>query len=80
MAAHSVEKIAAIGSEETRQREYSVLEDVRSADGKILLTMDRLDMSDGTIRHVYIPDFLASAVAPREYSLRQVNVAGGFVV
>ena len=49
----------ALGSEETRQREYSVLEDVRSADGKILLTMDRLDMSDGTIRHMYIPDFLA---------------------
>ena len=47
-----------LGSEETRQREYSVLEDVRSADGKILLTMDRLDMSDGTIRHIYIPDFL----------------------
>ena len=48
-----------LGSEETRQREYSVLEDVRSADGKILLSMDRLDMSDGTIRHMYIPDFLA---------------------
>ena len=47
-----------LGSEETRQREYAVLEDVRSADGKILLTMDRLDMSDGTIRHMYIPDFL----------------------
>ena len=50
-----------LGSEETRQREYSVLEDVRSADGKILLTMDRLDMSDGTIRHMYIPDFLSNA-------------------
>ena len=29
--------------------------------GKRILTMDRLDMSDGTIRHMYIPDFLASA-------------------
>jgi len=47
-----------LGNEETRQREYAVLEDVRSADGKMLLTMDRLDMSDGTIRHMYIPDFL----------------------
>ena len=28
------------------------------ADAKLLLTMDRLDMSDGTIRHFYIPDFL----------------------
>ena len=52
-----------LGSEETRQREYSVLEDVRTVDGKILLTMDRLNMSDGTIRHMYIPDFLAPAVS-----------------
>ena len=47
-----------VGVEETRQREYGALEEVRSADGKLLLTMDRLDMSDGTIRHLYIPDFL----------------------
>ena len=47
-----------VGGEETRLREYGALEEVRSADGKMLLTMDRLDMSDGTIRHLYIPDFL----------------------
>ena len=47
-----------LGSEETRQREYGALEDVRTTDGKLLLSMDRLDMSDGTIRHMYIPDFL----------------------
>ena len=47
-----------LGSEETRQREYVALEEVKSADGKLLLTMDRLDMSSGTIKHQYIPDFL----------------------
>ncbi len=47
-----------LGSEETREREYGALEDVKSSDGKLLLTMDRLDMSDGTIKHKYIPDFL----------------------
>ena len=51
-----------VGGEETRQREYGALEEVRSADGKLLLTMDRLDMSDGTIRHLYIPDFLMEGV------------------
>lgn len=51
-----------VGGEETRQREYGALEEVRSADGKLLLTMDRLDMSDGTIRHLYIPDFLMESV------------------
>ena len=34
------------------------VEEVKSADGKLLLTMDRLDMSSGTIKHQYIPDFL----------------------
>ena len=47
-----------LGSEETRQREYVALEEVKSADGKLLLTMDRLDMSSGTIKHQYIPEFL----------------------
>ncbi len=47
-----------LGTEETRQREYGALEDVKSTDGKLLLTMDRLDMSDGSIKHMYIPDFL----------------------
>lgn len=27
-------------------------------DEKLLLTMDRLDMGEGAIRHAYIPDFL----------------------
>ena len=49
-----------LGSEETREREYGALEQIKTADAKLLLTMDRLDMSDGTIRHFYIPDFLLS--------------------
>ncbi len=47
-----------VGAEETREREFGVLEAIRSTDRKLLLTMDRLDMSDGTIEHRYIPDFL----------------------
>lgn len=47
-------------SDETREREYGALEHVETADEKLLLTMDRLDMSDGAIRHRYIPDFLLS--------------------
>ena len=47
-----------LGSADTREREYGVLERIRTNDAKMLLTMDRLDMSDGTIRHFYIPDFL----------------------
>ena len=47
-----------IGSEETRQREFGALEALRTTDRKLLLTMDRLDMSDGDIQHQYIPDFL----------------------
>ncbi len=47
-----------VGGEETREREFSALEAVKTADRKLLLTMDRLDMSDGDIRHRYIPDFL----------------------
>lgn len=27
-------------------------------DEELLLTMDRLDMDEGAIRHAYIPDFL----------------------
>ena len=48
----------ALGSADTREREYGALEQIRTNDAKMLLTMDRLDMSDGTIRHFYIPDFL----------------------
>ena len=47
-----------LGSEDTREREYGALEQIKTTDAKLLLTMDRLDMSDGTIRHFYIPDFL----------------------
>ena len=47
-----------LGSADTREREYGALEEIRTNDAKMLLTMDRLDMSDGTIRHFYIPDFL----------------------
>jgi hypothetical protein len=49
-----------LGSEDMREREYSVLEQIKTTDAKLLLTMDRLDMSDGTIRHCYLPDFLVS--------------------
>ncbi len=47
-----------LGSEETRSREFGALEALRTTDRKLLLTMDRLDMSEGDIRHRYIPDFL----------------------
>ena len=36
------------------------MEQIKTTDAKLLLTMDRLDMSDGTIRHCYIPDYLVS--------------------
>ena len=49
-----------LGSEDTREREYGALEQIKTNDVKLLLTMDRLDMSDGAIRHLYIPDFLFS--------------------
>ncbi len=47
-----------VGGEETRAREFAALEAVKTTGRKLLLTMDRLDMSDGDIRHGYIPDFL----------------------
>lgn len=47
-----------VGDAATREREYGALEAVNSNDRKLLLTLDRLDMSDGVIRHQYIPDFL----------------------
>ena len=45
-------------SEETREREYRALEMLKTTNRRLLLTMDRLDMSDGVIEHRYIPDFL----------------------
>jgi uncharacterized protein len=50
-----------VGAEETREREFGALEAIRSTDRKLLLTMDRLDMSDGVIEHRYIPDFLTES-------------------
>jgi uncharacterized protein len=52
-----------VGAEETREREFGALEAIRSTDRKLLLTMDRLDMSDGVIEHRYIPDFLIDAAS-----------------
>ena len=52
-----------MGAEETREREFGALEAIRSTDRKLLLTMDRLDMSDGVIEHRYIPDFLIDAAS-----------------
>lgn len=51
-----------VGGEETRAREFAALEAVKTTGRKLLLTMDRLDMSDGDIRHGYIPDFLCEVV------------------
>lgn len=36
------------------------LNKIRSLDRKLLLTMDRIDMGEGTVKHMYIPDFMAS--------------------
>ena len=47
-----------VGSEETREREFSALETVKANGQKLLLTLDHLDFSDGAIRHQYLPDFL----------------------
>jgi predicted AAA+ superfamily ATPase len=49
-----------LADERTREREFGAFEKIRSLDRKVLLTMDRIDMSEGTVRHMYIPDFMAS--------------------
>jgi len=49
-----------LADERTREREFGSFEKIRSLDRKLLLTMDRLDMSEGTVRHMYIPDFMSS--------------------
>ena len=36
------------------------LNKIRSLDRKLLLTMDRIDMGEGTVKHMYIPDFMDS--------------------
>lgn len=47
-----------LASEETRKREYGALEALKTIDKRLLLTMDRIDMSEGSVIHHYIPDFL----------------------
>lgn len=47
-----------MGSEETRQREFAALQAIPDQYPKLVLSMDRLDMSIGGIQHKYLPDFL----------------------
>ena len=47
-----------LAGEETRRREFGALEALKTPDPRLLLTMDRLDMGNGAVRHLYIPDFL----------------------
>ena len=49
-----------LADEKTREREFGALEKLRSLDRKLLLTMDRIDMGEGTVKHMYIPDFMVS--------------------
>lgn len=49
-----------LADEKTRAREFGAFEKIRSLDRKLLLTMDRIDMGEGTVKHMYIPDFMAS--------------------
>ena len=49
-----------LADEKTREREFGAFEKIRSLDRKLLLTMDRIDMGEGTVKHMYIPDFMAS--------------------
>jgi len=51
----------ALGTQETREREFGALESLKTTSRKLILSMDRLDLSDGDIRHEYIPDFLFAA-------------------
>lgn len=50
-----------LGTQETREHEFGALESLKTTSRKLLLSMDRLDLSDGDIRHEYIPDFLLAA-------------------
>lgn len=47
-----------LANEETRAREFGALEALKTTDRRLLLTMDRLDMSEGAIEHRYLPEFL----------------------
>ena len=58
-----------------RGREYGAMEQIKTTDEKLLLKMDRLDMSDGAIRHCRIPDYLVSngIVEPSNLSVQGEN-------
>ena len=45
-------------TEETQEREFSALRAVPDAYPKMILSMDRFDLSEGGIVHKYLPDFL----------------------
>ena len=47
-----------LASDETKDREYGAFDLIKSRGKRILLTMDRLDMSTDEIEHHYIPSWL----------------------
>ena len=49
-----------LASEETKKREYGAFDLIKSRGRRILLTMDRLDMSTDEVEHHYIPDWLTT--------------------
>jgi len=50
-----------MATEETRAREFGALFSVPDQYAKMVLSMDRLDLSQGGIAHRYLPDFLLAA-------------------
>ena len=49
-----------MATEEVRAREYGALDAVKARGEKLLLTLDRLDLSTETISHRYLPDWLVA--------------------
>ena len=49
-----------LASDETKEREYGAFDLIKSRGKRILLTMDRLDMSTDEVEHHYIPDWLTA--------------------
>lgn len=47
-----------LADEEIKAREYGALDSLKARGDRLLLTMDRLDMSTETVAHRYIPDWL----------------------
>lgn len=47
-----------LATEEVLAREYGALDAVKARGRKLLLTMDRLDLSTETVSHRYLPDWL----------------------